>query len=53
MIDKPFVANGVVRVVGVLPAVDFDNESMFAADQIDGVWADRLLPDELVALQHT
>ena len=53
VIDKPFVANRVARVVRVLASIDFNDESAFAADQIDGVRTDRLLPDEFVTFEAT
>ena len=53
VIDKPFVANGISRVVGVLAAIQLDNETAFAADQINCIRADRLLPDELVTVEAT
>ena len=51
VIDKPFVANHIARIVGVLASIHLNNESTFAADQINCVRTDRLLPDELVTVE--
>jgi len=32
------------NTVGVLSAIDFDDHSPLAANEVDHVWADRLLP---------
>jgi hypothetical protein len=53
VIDKPFVANNIASVVSVLPSVYLDNEAMFAADKINCVRTDRLLPNEFVAIEST
>ena len=45
---EPSVANIVARIFGVLPAIDLDDQPPLAADEIDRVGTDRLLPDELV-----
>jgi hypothetical protein len=50
-IDEPFFANRVARIVGMLSAVDFDDEATFAADQIYRVRTDRFLSDELVTVK--
>ena len=47
VIDKPFVANDVARVIGVLPAIHLNDETAFTADQVDRVGTDRLLTNEL------
>jgi hypothetical protein len=52
VIDEPLVANSIARIVRMLSSVDFNDEATFTANQIDGVWTDRLLPDELVATQR-
>ena len=51
VIRKPFVANYIARVVSVLPSIDFNNKATVTADKVDRVQADRLLPNELVAVQ--
>src|SRR5258708_3458333 len=51
VIDKPFVANHIARIVRVLASIDLDNEPTLAADQINCVWTDRLLPDEFVTIE--
>ena len=51
MIGKPFVAGNVALVVSVLPSVDFNDETSFAAHKINRVRPDRLLPNELVSVQ--
>jgi hypothetical protein len=37
----------VARALLVLPAIQLDNQAMFNADEVDDVWADRMLPSEL------
>jgi hypothetical protein len=49
--DKPLVANRIVQIVDVLPAVHLNDKATFTADQIDRVWAERFLPNELVAIE--
>lgn len=51
VIGKPFVANGIARVVSVLPSIDLNDEATVSADKVDGVRTDRLLPNELIAVQ--
>jgi hypothetical protein len=51
VIDKPFVANHIARIVGMLASIDLNNEPTFAADQINRVWTDRLLPDKFVTVE--
>jgi hypothetical protein len=51
VIDKPFIPSHVVQVVGVLASVHLNNETTFAADKINGIRADRLLPDEFVTVE--
>ena len=51
VIDKPFVANNIVRIVRVLASIDLNNEPTLATDQINCVWTDRLLPDEFVTVE--
>ena len=46
---QPFVANRIARAVSVLPAIHLDNETIFSAQEVDGVGPDWLLSDELVA----
>ncbi|MBB2819804.1 UNVERIFIED_ORG: hypothetical protein GGD59_003064 [Rhizobium esperanzae] len=43
----------VSRALGVLEAVDFDNQSFFATEEIDNEWAERDLSREFVAVQAT
>jgi hypothetical protein len=50
VIGKPFVANGIARVISVLP-VDLNYEPTVTADKVDRVRADRLLPHKLMAVQ--
>jgi len=51
VIDKPFVANGILRVVGALAAIDFNDATMFPANQINCVRTDRLLANEFKSVQ--
>jgi hypothetical protein len=53
MIDKPFVANRIVRAVCVLSSIHFDYETTFTADKVDCVWTNRFLPDKLVSIEPT
>ena len=47
MLDKPLVADLVTLTFIVLPAIDFDNQSALAADEVHSVRADWLLSNEL------
>jgi hypothetical protein len=51
VIGKPFVANNVARVIRVLSSIDFNDEASFAANKIDRIRTDRLLPNEFVSIQ--
>ena len=51
MIDKPFIPGHVARVIGVLASVHLNDETAFAAYEINRVRPDRLLPDELVTVE--
>jgi hypothetical protein len=51
VIDEPFVANRIARVFRVLASIHLDNQTAFAAGQINYVRTDRLLPDELVTVE--
>ena len=44
-------ANHIARVLRVLASIHLDNETAFAADQINCVRTDRLLSDELVDVE--
>jgi hypothetical protein len=51
MIGEPFVANHIARVIGMLATVYLNNETTLAADKINCVRANRLLPNELVTIE--
>jgi hypothetical protein len=51
VVRKPLVANCIAGVVRVLSSIRFNNEASFAADKIDNVGTDRLLPNELVSVK--
>ena len=51
MLGKPFVANGIARVVGVLAAIHFNDETMFPANQVNCVRTDWLLANEFKSVQ--
>jgi hypothetical protein len=51
VIDKPFLANGIERVFRVLPSINFNDKTTLAADQIDRVRTDRLLPDKFITVE--
>jgi hypothetical protein len=48
---KPFVADGVALAVGMLTAVNLDDETAFSANEIDNIGTNRFLPNEFVAAQ--
>jgi hypothetical protein len=51
VIDKPFVVNRVAPVVRVLATINFNNETKFTANEVDRIGTDRLLPNELEAIE--
>jgi hypothetical protein len=51
VVDEPLVPDHVARIIGVLASIELNNETTFAANQIDRVWTDWLLPDELVDIE--
>ena len=52
LVSKPLIAHGVPLVGSVLTAIDFDDETLFTANEIDDVGADRLLTDEFVPIER-
>jgi hypothetical protein len=46
MRDQPLFANGVAFVIGVLAAIDFDDEPLLSTDKIHDIRPDRLLTHE-------
>ena len=51
VIDEPFVANCVARIVRMLPSINLDDKATFPADKVHCVGTDRLLSDELMSVQ--
>jgi hypothetical protein len=49
VIGKPFVTNGVARIVRMLSAIDLNNETAFAANKVDRVRTDRFLANKFMA----
>jgi hypothetical protein len=49
MLSQPTVTFHVTFVERVLSAIEFNNQSLLAADKVDDIPADRLLSDELAA----
>src|SRR5712692_4111178 len=41
------IAHAITWIIGVLPSIDFNDESLFSTHEIDHVGRDRFLPDEL------
>jgi len=52
-VSQPFISQDVVPTVGVLTTVNFNDQARFTANEVTGVWPDRLLPNEFVATQPT
>jgi hypothetical protein len=50
-VGRPFISHCVVHTVGVLTTFHFNDQASFAANEVDGVRPDRLLPDEFVTVQ--
>ena len=50
-VDQPFVTYGITKAVGMLPAIDLDDQTGFAADEIYRVRPDGLLSDKFIAVQ--
>jgi hypothetical protein len=51
MIGKPLVAENIALAGGMLATVNFDDESLLPADEIDNVRADRYLADKFKIVQ--
>ncbi len=49
----PVIVIGIPRVVSVLASVDLNYETVLAANQINRVWTDGFLSNELVTVQAT
>jgi hypothetical protein len=50
-ISEPCVSDGVALTIRMLPAINFHDQSAFAANKVDDIRSDRFLPDEFVAIQ--
>jgi hypothetical protein len=53
VITEPFVALEIMRIVGVLAAVELDGHFSFPADEIDDVWPYRFLPNKFMAIERS
>jgi hypothetical protein len=51
VIDKPFVSNRIAPAVRVLATINFNDETKLAANEVDRIGTDRLLPNELEAIE--
>jgi hypothetical protein len=49
---QPLIADHVMRVVSVLPAIHLNNETGFATNKVHGIWADRFLPNKYVTIER-
>ena len=47
VIRKPLIADGITRVSGMLAAIDFNDDAVLSAYEVDDIGADWLLTDEL------
>jgi hypothetical protein len=52
VIGKPLIADHVMPVVSMLPAIHLNDETGFAANKVDGVWSDRFLPNKFVTIER-
>ena len=52
VIGEPFITDHVMPVVSMLSAIHLNDESGFAANKADGVWADRFLPNKFVTVER-
>jgi hypothetical protein len=52
VIGKPLIAQYIMPVFSMLPAIHLNNETRFAANEIDRVWTDRFLPNKFVAIER-
>jgi hypothetical protein len=50
---KPSIANPVLVAIGMLAAINLDNNSLVPANEIDDIAANRLLANELAAADGT
>jgi hypothetical protein len=50
-VSQPPVASLVTFRIAVLSAVEFDEQPLFAADEIDDIRSDRLLSNELISFE--
>jgi hypothetical protein len=53
MIGKPLVAHHVMPVVSMLPTIHLNDETGFTANKVDGVRADRFLPNKFMTAERT
>ena len=51
--DQPLVSDRIARVDRVLPAVNFDDHALLAADEVHDIWTDRFLANKLVTIERS
>jgi hypothetical protein len=49
VLTKPPVSYNVALTFSMLPTIDFENQSLLSADEINNITSNRLLPHELVS----
>ena len=53
MCGEPLIADGVASALGVLAAVDLDDEPSFSTDKVGYIESDRLLTNEFESAQRS
>jgi hypothetical protein len=53
MLAQPLIAHNVAGAVGMLAAIDFDDQMPFATNEVDNVSPYRLLADELMSVDRS
>jgi hypothetical protein len=51
MLDKPFVTDRISWIVGMLSAINLDDQSTIATDKVCGIGTNRFLPDKLIPVK--
>jgi hypothetical protein len=47
---QPLIAHSILRIIGVLATVNFNNESEFATNKVDNIRSDRLLANKFMSV---
>ena len=53
MVCEPSIAHSIAFVVGMLAAVNLDDEPSLTANETDDIWSNRFLPNKFESVQRS